>query len=75
MKRIVYRVIFCSEQENQDGTFHCSPDFAMEKEARKFAESRNDTWVVLEKHWQIRNGYKWSPDFDHGETSIIVDYL
>lgn len=75
MKREVYYIIYATEEENQNGTFHFSPAFKKEAEARKFAKTRDDVWVVLEKHWEKFDRYEWRPDWERSETSTILEYF
>lgn len=75
MKRIIYRIVYCSAEENQNGTFHYSPNFLNKKDAKAFGVKREDDWVVLEKCWQVYDRWEWRPDWDRGETSEILEYF
>lgn len=76
MKRIVYYVVSCTSEENQNGVFHFSDPRDSEASARDIAEHKrnelgNDGHVAIEKHHEIYEHNEWR----EAGGSEHVDYL
>ena len=62
MKRIVYYIIHCSAEENQDGTFHHSKPFKVLALARQASTKIKDDFVAIEKHHEYFRGVEYKPE-------------
>ena len=73
MKRIIYKVVQASENENQDGIFHISLPFATEKAAILHAKKFQNDFITVEKFYQVLDEFgSWEPDFSREHTSEII---
>lgn len=79
MKRIIYYVVSCTSEENQNGVFHYSDGHRNETNARVIAVKRrgelgNEGHVAIEKHYEIYENNEWRIDHEGG-GSVHIDYL
>ena len=71
--RIVYYIIQCTSEENQNGIFHYSKPFKNEAFVINATKKVRNDFVVIEKHHEVYDNYEWRPNFDMENWNTIIE--